>query len=296
MSKLVYYLAYIGFVLIAILPFRLLYILSDCLYFLMYYIIRYRRKVVYANLKHSFPAKKEAELKQIEHKFYHYICDYMLESEKMLLLSEKELYKRMKLNNTAFYLDMIEKHGGVVVMMPHYGNFEWTIEMGMYMKPKGYLPVQIYKPIKNKYIDKLVLNIRSRFGGCNVPKHSTVRQAIKLKREGIKYALGLISDQCPNEHEINYWTTFLNQETDFMDGGERIAKMMDFPVLYCSIKKEKRGYGEATFELITEKPKETEAGEITEMFARRVEQTILQEPAYWWWSHKRWKHKKSDKD
>ena len=293
MSKLVYIFAYLGIWLLAIMPFNVLYKFSDLLYVFMYKVVGYRRKVVQENLRNSFPEKSADELKVIERKYYHYICDYMLESVKMPFLSKDELLRRITFKNTEQYLEMIEKYGGIVVMMPHYANFEWTVAMGSIMK-EGDIPMQVYKPIKNKYIDELFKRARSRFGGYNVPKHEAVKEVIKARKESKKLALGLIADQSPNKNSLHFWTNFLHQETSFMDGGERIARMMDFPVFYCELKKEKRGYCEAIFELMVEFPKQTVKGEITEMFARKVEQTIIREPGYWFWSHKRWKHKRQN--
>ncbi|WP_078063493.1 lysophospholipid acyltransferase family protein [Bacteroides ihuae] len=289
MSRLVYIFVYLGMWLLAIQPFSMLYLLSDVMYFFMHRVIRYRRGVVRRNLKKSFPEKSEAELRVIERKFYHYICDYMLESLKMLKMPVTQLHRRMHFENTEQYLEMIEKYGGIIVMMPHYANFEWTIGMGMFMK-SGDIPMQVYKTIRNPFVDRLFRNIRSRFGGYNVQKSDAAREVIRAKHAGKKLALGLVADQSPNAHSLHYWTKFLNQDTAFMNGGERIARMMNYPVFYCELKKERRGYCEATFVLISECPKNTVDGEITEMYVRHVEQTILREPAYWFWSHKRWKH------
>lgn len=287
-SKLVYWLTYAGMWLVALLPFRVLYILSDGLCFLMRHVVHYRRKVVRRNLSNSFPEKSQAELRRIERKFYHYICDYMLEEVKMMRMSFEDLSRRMEYGNTEEYLAMIEKHGGIVVLIPHYADFEWLTGMGAIMVP-GDIPVQVYKPLRNKYLDEMFKLIRSRHGGYNVPKHSTAREVIRLRRDGKRVAIGLITDQSPNLSEAHYWTTFLNQDTVFMDGGERIAKMMDYPVFYCELEKKSRGYCKAYFDLLTENPKQAADGEITELFARRLEQTIRREPAYWFWSHKRWK-------
>ena len=288
-SKIVYWLTYAGMWLVALLPFRALYALSDGLYFLMRHVVHYRKKVVRRNLRNSFPEKSETELMEIERKFYHYICDYMLEEVKMLRMSFEELCRRMKYDNKEEYLAMIEKHGGIVLLIPHYANFEWIIGMGAIMHP-GDIPVQVYKPLSNKYLDEMFKHIRARFGGYNVAKHSTAREVIKLRREGRRIAIGLITDQSPNRSEAHYWTTFLNQDTVFMDGAERIAKLMDFPVFYCELERTSRGYCKVLFDLVTETPKQTADGEITECFARRLEQTIRREPAYWFWSHKRWKN------
>lgn len=211
----------------------------------------------------------------------------------MLRMSFEELCRRMKYENKEEFLAMIEKHGGIVLLIPHYANFEWIIGMGAVMQ-EGDIPVQIYKPLHNRYLDTMFKRIRARFGGYNVPKHSTAREIIKLRRDNKRVAVGMITDQSPNINEAHYWTTFLNQDTGFMDGAERIAKLMDFPVFYCELKKQDRGYCNVQFDLITETPKETADGEITELFARRLEQTIHREPAYWFWSHKRWKLKRED--
>lgn len=292
-SKLIYLLTYAGMWLLALLPFRAIYILSDGLAFLMQHVIRYRRKVVRTNLRNSFPEKTGEELKEIEDKFYHYICDYMLEEVKTLRISFEELTRRMTYENKEEYLNMIDKYGGIVLLIPHYANFEWIIGMGAIMQP-GDLPVQVYKPLHNPYLDEMFKRIRSRFGGYNVPKHSTAREMIKLRREHKRMAVGLITDQSPNRSEAHYWTTFLHQDTVFMDGAERIARMMDFPVFYCELIRQKRGHCRVIFDLITETPKQTADGEITECFARRLEQTIRRDPPYWFWSHKRWKLKRED--
>lgn len=290
-SRLIYGLTYAGMWLLAMLPFRVLYLLSDAVYVLLRHVVRYRRRVVRTNLSNSFPEKTPAELLHIERRFYHYLCDYLLEEVKLMRISLPELCRRMEYRNTELYLDMIDKHGGIVLLIPHYANFEWIIGMGSIMK-EGDLPMQVYKPLRNPYLDKLFKHIRSRFGGVNIPKHSTAREVIKLKREGRRVAIGLITDQAPNRSEANYWTTFLNQDTVFMDGAERIARMMNYPVFYCELERTKRGYCTVHFDLVCEVPKTTSEGEITEIFARRLEQTIRREPAYWFWSHKRWKMKR----
>ena len=290
-SKLIYWLVYGGMWLFSALPFRVLYVLSDFNYLLMYHVWRYRRKVVRENLEKSFPEKTEAERLQIERKFYRYLSDYMLEDLKLLHMSAEDLCQRMIYKNTEQYLELTEKYGGIIVMIPHYANYEWLIGMGSVMKP-GDVPVQVYKPLKDKYLNELFKQIRSRFGGYNIPKHSTAREIIKLKREGKNMVVGLITDQWPSGDR--YWTSFMGQETAFLNGAERIAKIMNFPVFYCELTKTRRGYCEAEFKLMTEAPKETVEGEITDMFAHELEQTIRREPAYWLWSHKRWKFTKKE--
>lgn len=279
--------------LLASFPLRALYVLSDGIFYILYYLIRYRRKVVRQNLTRSFPKKSLDEIIYIEKRFYHYLCDYFMEEIKLLKMSPEELFDRMTYINKSEYLQKIDEYGGIVLLIPHYANFEWITGMGMIMSPDQ-IPVQIYKPLRNPYIDKLFLNLRSRFRGYNVAKHSTGRELLKLKRDNKKMAIGLITDQSPGPSDSRYWTTFLNQETAFMNGAERIAKMLKFPVFYCELKRIKRGYCEVSFELLTDTPQNMEKGNITELFARKVENTIQREPAYWFWSHKRWKLKKED--
>ncbi|MGI6794632.1 lysophospholipid acyltransferase family protein [Bacteroides sp. KG68] len=292
-SRVLYWLTYAGMWLVALLPFRALYVLSDGLYLLMRHVVHYRKKMVRRNLSLSFPEKPQPELREIERRFYHYICDYMLEEVKMLRMSFDELQRRMSYEKTDIFLEMIEKHGGIVVMIPHYANFEWLTGMAAIMKPED-ITGQVYKPLRNNHLDEMFKLIRSRFGGYNIPKHSTAKEVIRLRRDNKRMALGLITDQSPNRSEAHYWTTFLHQDTVFMDGAERIARMMDFPVFYAELQKTGRGYCKVSFDLITETPKQTAGGEITECFARRLEQTIRREPAYWFWSHKRWKLKREN--
>lgn len=287
-SRLVYYLTYAGMWILAQLPFSALYVLSDILAFLAHRVVKYRLKVVRTSLKRSFPEKSEEELKEIERKFYHYICDYLVEEVKTLTMSKEEIERRMVFVKLDSFLDMIDKHGGVVMLVPHYANFEWITRVATILKP-GDLGLQVYKPLHNKHLDEMFKRIRARFGAVNIPKHSTAKEIIKLYRSKQHFALGLISDQSPNLNEAHYWTTFLNQDTVFMDGAERLAKMMNFPVFYCDLTRKSRGYCQTDFELITETPKQTTDGEITEEFARRLEQTIRRDPPYWFWSHRRWK-------
>lgn len=292
-SRLIYWLTYAGMWLLASLPFRALYCLSDVLYVLMRHVVRYRRGVVRGNLRRSFPEKSAGELRVIEGRFYHYLCDYMLEDVKMLRMSFGELTRRMEYDNKETYLDMIDKHGGAVLLIPHYANFEWITGICSFMRPDD-VAMQVYKPLHNPYLDKLFKYIRSRFGGYNIPKHSTARELVKLRREGKRMGLGLITDQSPAPNEAHHWTTFLHQETVFMDGGEHIARLMDFPVFYCELQRLGRGHCKVTFDLLTETPRRTAVGEITECFARRLENTIRRDPPYWFWSHKRWKLKRGE--
>ena len=189
-SRFIYWLVYSGMWLFSALPFRILYLLSDFNYLLMYRIGRYRRKVVRENLKKSFPEKDKKERLQIERRFYRYLSDYMLEDLKMLHMSPEDLYKRMTYKNTEQYLELTEKYGGIIVMIPHYANYEWLIGMGSIMKP-GDVPMQVYKPLKDKYLNELFQRIRSRFGGMNEVFLSTGFHGMvsAFSAAGVKYVI-----------------------------------------------------------------------------------------------------------
>ncbi|MCD8310568.1 MAG: lysophospholipid acyltransferase family protein [Prevotellaceae bacterium] len=292
-SKLTYKLIYACIWLLAGLPFAVLHLLSDLICPLIHHVVRYRLRVVRENLRRSFPEKTKRELRRIERRFYHYLCDYMLEQLKLLRLSHEEFFRHMEFPNKELCLSKVKECGGVLLLVPHYANFEWTMGITYFLDPKDYL-MQVYKPLHNHSLDDIFLKIRSRFGTKMVPKHSVAREMIQLARSGKRAVIGLVTDQSPKPNEAHHWTTFLNQETSFMDGAERIAKKFGFAVCYCELERVRRGYCKVWFDLMTDNPKATADGEITEMFARRLEKTIRREPAYWLWSHRRWKLKKAD--
>lgn len=292
-DKVLYGLIFSIFWLISCLPFFILHLLADCIAFILHRVVGYRRKVVRQNLSNSFPEMSLKEIKSIESKFYHYLADYFVEEIKMMTMSKKQMLKRMSYSGTEAVLDAMKNRGGGILLMPHYANFEWIAGFSLLLDVND-LAVQVYKPLKNKYFDKLFNYIRSRFGGINVKKHSTARELVRFKRAGQKYLVGLIADQNPSSNDARYWTTFLNQDTVFMDGGERIAKMMNLPVFYCDLFRVKRGFGKVNFEVISLDPKQTKEGEITQAFAEKIECTIRRNPPYWFWAHKRWKHKREN--
>ncbi len=291
MKRLSYWFTYIGMHLLALLPFSVLYLISDCLYVLLRHVFGYRKKVVRANLRNSFPEKTKDELKEIERKFYHYLCDYLVEEVKMARLSPEEIKRRMCYDNFEEFSDRAKRGQNIALLIPHYGNFEWLINIKL-LVPQEYPILHIYKPLHNPYMDGMLQQIRAQYGGVNVAKHATVRTLVKMHKEYNGFGVGFITDQSPNKTEAKYWTTFLHQDTVFMDGAEKLAKMLDMSVLYADITRIRRGYGKVHFKVITDSANETKDGEITEAFARMLEQTIRREPPYWFWSHKRWKIKR----
>lgn len=291
MNSILFYLFYITTGTIALLPLKVIFAMSDIARFFMYYIVRYRRKVVAENLKNSFPDKSAKELKLIEKAYYKHFCDLFIETIYLLHASEKNAIKMCKFNN----LDLISKYynegKSIIVAAGHYSNWEILSLSGIYINHKV---IGIYKPIENKRVEKFVNKSRERFGAIAVPMHDAFRTVLSLNKQGQLFFLGLVSDQTPARPEIRYWTTFLNQETAVFLGVEKIAIKTNQPVLFCNMRKVARGKYEVDFEILCENPKETKPYEITEMHVRALEKLIHEAPEYWLWSHRRWKYKKED--
>lgn len=292
-NKIIYNIIY-GFAYIhAILPLRVLYVLSDILWPLMYYIVRYRRKLVRKNLNASFPEKTPTEIIRIEKQFYRHFCSYIVETIKIFHISDQEMQRRMKFTNMELLHPYIKEGHSFIVMLGHYGNWEWITSFGLSL-PQNLFVSQVYRKLKNKPFDRLMLKLRTRFGTINIEKNDTLRTIVKLMRSDKQAVIGFISDQKASRNNIHYWTTFLNQDTSVLTGAERIARQTGFLVAYMDVKRIKRGYYEAEMKLISDNPKSTEENEITEKYIRMMEQTIMRDPAYWLWTHNRWKFKRNN--
>jgi KDO2-lipid IV(A) lauroyltransferase len=277
----------------ALLPFRALYVLSDIFRFFVYHVIGYRLKTVRKNLKNAFPAKSEAELKKLEKDFYRHFCDCFVETMKLLHITDEEMLRRMRYKNMDVIYDILKSGNSCLVYLGHYGNWEWVPSITL-MFDKNIQLAQIYKRLRNKVFDRLFLKIRSRFGSMGIAKEDTLRAIVRMKRKGKQAVVGFIADQTPRYSNINYWTTFLNQDTPVFTGAERIARQTGFGVAYLDITKTGRGRYEAECRLITDNPQTEPEYAITERYARLFEETVLRNPANWLWSHNRWKHRKED--
>ncbi|HNX11899.1 MAG TPA: lysophospholipid acyltransferase family protein [Paludibacteraceae bacterium] len=272
----------------SLLPFSILYVLSDFTYLIVYYLIGYRKNVVRENLKRSFPGKTDRELLATEKKFYHHLCDLLFESMKMATISKEEMSRRMKILNYEPLLKHYDENKSVLLITSHYGNWEWTSSFSMYL-PADKPMYQVYKQQKNKLFDRLIYNLRIRFGSVNVEVNELFDVLSSLKQQGKMGMIGLISDQSPSRKGIKYQSQFLNQRTPVITGTEIIAKKYDFPVYFVQIRRVKRGYYTCNPVPICLHPQESGKFEITEKYIRLLEQEIMAEPAYWLWSHRRWK-------
>ncbi len=291
MNPILFHICNIPVWLITLLPLRILYLISDFFYFIIYYLVRYRRRVVFTNLKNAFPEKSDREIHAIAKKFYHHLCDSFIESIYSINISAEEISKRYRFKNLEVIQPILNRNKSILMVCGHYGNWEWYNSMPLYVRQ----PVlAIYHPLRNSYFNELLIHIRRKFGVVMIPMKTSVKEMIAYSRKNISIISLFLADQRPVWSSIRYWTTFLNQETPVLQGSEIIAKKLDHSVVFMDIQKVQRGYYEIFFELISENPRETAENEITEAHTRILERIIRKEPAYWLWSHKRWKHKRAD--
>ncbi len=276
--------------LISLLPFWLLYMLSDCFYVLLYYIIKYRRQVVYENLLRAFPEKTEDERRVIEKQYFRHLGDLVVENVKMLTISKKDVLKRVLVPNPELITDIFAGGKSVIGALGHYGNWELNgLRFSLLFKERRII---VYKPLSDKYFDKAFINMRARFGVTLVAMKNTMRTLVKYRNE--RTVTVMVGDQTPSRSEISYFTEFLNQPTAVFLGVEKLAKLTDSAVVFCDIKRLKRGYYQCTFVPLFTEPKLTAEYEITNAHVQYLEQVIRQEPQYWLWSHRRWKFKPED--
>ena len=308
--------------LVALLPYRALYALSDGLYLLVYHIIRYRRKVVGKNLSTSFPEKSNAEIKTIERQFYHWLCDYAVETIKLLHVSDDELLRHLEFRGCDEVEKYMDKGLSVAWMLGHYCNWEYLSATALGMKRWGILKDEvrfeergkatgrrptvgnerreesravmglIYKPLRNKAMDRLFLKIRQSHYGTCVARNDILRKLVQLRQESRLSIFGYIADQGPKWENIHLWLDFLNHDTPVFTGSERIIRKMRQPVFYIDMERPERGRYVCTAHLITEHPEQMEEHELTRRYFQLLEQSIRRAPQYYLWSHKRWKRQR----
>lgn len=281
----------IGFLyLVSLLPFWFLYLIADVLFIVIYYITGYRRKVVQQNLRNAFPDKSEQERNEIERDFFRYFADLIVEIVKGITLSERQLIKRIKILNVELINGYFEQGRSVIGAVGHYGNWEMSaLSLGVITdKPR----LIVYKPLSNKIFERFFIYVRSRFGATQVAMKNTLRKLSEVRRQ-VSITV-LVADQTPVRHEAHYFTTFLNQPTAVFLGVEKLAKMMDAVVVFCDLKRVKRGHYTCTFVPLAENPKQTAEYEVTELHVKYLENMIRQQPQYWLWTHRRWKFKPED--
>lgn len=253
--------------------------------------IGYRKKVVIENLQKSFPEKSAQEIQTISKQFYHHFCDIIFETIKLLTISIPEFKRRCAYDENAIkiFTKFCNKNQSIICVLGHCGNWEWAaMAQQFYFKT---LVTGVYHPLSNKNVDAFMLKLRGRSGGQFVAMSHVYKQLLILRDKKIPTTLGLIADQTAPP-ESAYWTTFMNQDTPVFYGTEKIAKRFDFPVVFLSVKKIRRGYYRLSAKIITENPKALADSEISELHTNELEKNIREQPFNWLWSHRRWKHKK----
>jgi KDO2-lipid IV(A) lauroyltransferase len=275
--------------LISILPFRLLYLFSDFCYVLVYYLVGYRKKVVRGNLALVFPEKSDAERLKIEKKFYHHLCDMFLEMIKSLTISDAELRKRFVFPNIEVINEYEKQEQSIILISGHYANWEWMNIMKEYVSLRGY---GIYKKLTNKYFDKLVRDIREKRNSELITTKNTFKTIRKNQDNNILGIYYMVSDQSPKPLPNYYWTDFMNITVPCFNGSEVLARKVNMPFIYFKIEKVKRGHYKGTFIPLTpEGIKNYPVNEPTELFYRELEKQLYEAPEYYYWVHKRWKHR-----
>jgi KDO2-lipid IV(A) lauroyltransferase len=278
----------VGFLIaVSWLPFWILYRLSDALFVVLRFIVKYRFKVITENLNYAFPEKTEEEIGEIRNKFYHHLCDVFFESIKLYSVSDKEMNKRMVITGNDIANDYFDKGRSVIALAMHHNNWEWSCFAASKLK---HLIINIYNPVRgNNAMEKFLLHNRQKWGSKSIPVHKTARAVIDYNSKGILTGLWLAADQTPPATS-KFWTIFMNRETPFFQGPEKIAASTNDPVFFQHTKKIGRGKYKIEFSVLFENPKEVEQKEILLAYVRKAEEIIRQEPEYYLWSHRRWKH------
>ncbi len=283
-SRLLYYLVIKP---LSLLPFWLLYRLSDGLYIILYRCLQYRKGVVRTNLENSFPHKTSKEIGQIEKAFYRHFCDLIVESIRLFSISESELKRRNKVLNPEALNQLYDEGRSVILVGGHFNNWETGAAiLSSYVK---HHIVGIYAPLSNPFFNAKILKSRERFGMEMLSKKS-VKEGFESNKS-ILTATIFATDQSPTHSKNVHWTTFLNQPSAVLIGAERFAKYYDYPLVFVYIKKVKRGYYELEGKLLDKNPNKTKEGELTELHTRWLENQIIETPQFWLWTHKRWKRK-----
>lgn len=288
MQRLLYILVYPLWWVISILPMSVLYVLSDIFYFLSYYVIGYRRKVVKENLALALPNKTDKERKQIAKEFYVHLSDILVETIKSLTISEKEINRRFQFENPEILQELYDQDKSVLLMCGHYASWEWS---GILTKHMPYKGLAVYKQLRNPNFDRLVRKIREKFGGEIVTNKQIVSKLFRMHRDKQKSLTLILSDQTPKISDYKHVDTFMGIRVPVFVGTEELAKRLGQIPVYLHVEKVKRGYYSARFIPLTMEPKNIPDYGITRMFLDEIEKQIHKAPAYYLWSHKRWKHR-----
>lgn len=275
--------------LISRLPFKVLYVISDIVYFFVYGIVGYRKKVVRGNLASSFPDRNEKEIRDIERKFYHWFCDYLVETLKLLSITPEEMKEHMEVRGLEKLVAVKKDGQGVSAFLGHHGNWEWLSASGLYWPWPDDVMGLIYHPLRNDTFDRLMIKLRSSLGGKCINKKHILRELVNCRRSGQGYQFGYIFDQSPKWENIHLWIDFLNRKTPVFTGAERIARKMNDLVVFVGMERPERGRYIVNYEIISADPASEPEYELTKKGFALLEENILRHPEYYLWTHNRWK-------
>lgn len=287
MQLLLFIILYPFIWIISLLPFPLLYALSDVVFFLIYRVFKYRKRTVRANLVLALPHLSDEERRVIEKKFFAHMCDMFLEMVKTMSISKNEIDKRFVFKNIEVFNNLEKQNKSIAVMIAHYASYEWCISLNRYANFPSFA---IYKKINNPYFDKLVRKIRHKFKANLITTSETVPTMEQNAQNNIFGVYGFASDQSPRLFPQQHWANFMGISVPVYDGAEVLARKFDMNILFLKTKKLKRGYYEATFEVLTDDIQTEPEHSVTEQFLRKVENQIYEAPEFYLWTHRRWKH------
>ncbi len=284
--------------LLSVFPWRGIALLSKGISFLLYRLLGYRRKVVERHIQRSFPLKTKEEQDEIIKEFYYHLVYTFLSSPKLLKLPKEVLRaKHLKVEGMNLFAQLqAEGKKHFIILMGHCGNWELFSAGQIYFNDLGIRQEQLYRPLKNKAFDRVQKEMRTRYGSIATPKREIGRRMLSIvrKEESEATVFAFIADQTPKKGQVGLWANFLNQETAFLDGAERLAKKFNLPVFYLDITREEDAVYRGEIKLISSNPKESKEGEITQTYVKLLEETIRRTPSDWLWSHKRWKFTKEE--
>lgn len=290
-----YHLLYFFLKLLSYIPFRVMYVISDVLYVLIYYIFRYRRAIVRKNLTESFQEKSSCEIIDIEKKFYRFFADNLLETCKMTTISREEMGRRMKFTNMETFNAVQREGKSVALYMGHFGNWEWCSSMPLYFE-KGTSSAEIYHKLRNESMDRLMMRNRERMGAMCVEMRKTARYINEQAKAGSTCVVGFIADQSPRKRDSRYFLHFLNHEVPVLVGTEKIAKHYGFEAWFLNVRRVRRGFYEAEYVRMHEDPKSLPDFELTAIYFRMLEEAIRRQPELYLWTHRRFKHARKQEE
>ncbi len=269
------------------LPLRILYWLSDFIFVILYFVVGYRKKVVFQNLKNSFPEKSDSELKIIRKKFYHNFCDYLVETLKSFTITSHELRVRVQYLNQDIFHEAKAENKNVILLAGHIFNWEWFNAFATVVPQEKSFPV--YRKVQSSFWEQKVKEIRNRFGNHALEAKEVIRHILRNPNDGNSVYM-FVADQSPHVSEVSFGLNFLNQKTPAFIGYDKLSTRMDLAFVFCEMKKVKRGYYQINYYRIYPDGEKFVEYEVVKKFHKLLENTINKRPDNYLWSHRRWKY------